>query len=202
MKSTSLSALLLLFRSASAFKISPIIQKYSLSTSSLSLHARNSESPETAAADFAVTPSIDNSPSNNATRRPVITFVTGNLLKLKEAQHILDSTCSVPFELVAYGQLDLDELQSDIPEKIAAAKCRLAAKAVGGPVMIDDTSLCFNALGGLPGPYIKWSYLENNLCGSFETSMMLSSLLHALQLSSNKSSSLAGSWIALGAVAW
>jgi inosine triphosphate pyrophosphatase len=86
----------------------------------------------------------------------VITFVTGNLLKLKEAQHILDSTCSVPFELVAYGELDLDELQSDIPEKIAAAKCRLAAKAVGWPVMIDDTSLCFNALGGLPGPYIKW----------------------------------------------
>merc|ERR1712166_1718580 len=32
----------------------------------------------------------------------------------------------------------------------------LAAKEVGGPVFVEDTSLCFNALGGLPGPYIKW----------------------------------------------
>ena len=38
-------------------------------------------------------------------------------------------------------------------------KCELAAKEVGGPVMVEDTSLCFNALGGLPGPYIKW-FLE------------------------------------------
>ena len=27
---------------------------------------------------------------------------------------------------------------------------------VGGAVMVEDTSLCFNACGGLPGPYIKW----------------------------------------------
>ena len=27
---------------------------------------------------------------------------------------------------------------------------------VNGPVMVEDTCLCFNALGGLPGPYIKW----------------------------------------------
>lgn len=22
--------------------------------------------------------------------------------------------------------------------------------------MVEDTSLCYNALGGMPGPYIKW----------------------------------------------
>ena len=27
---------------------------------------------------------------------------------------------------------------------------------IGGAVMVEDTSLCFNALNGLPGPYIKW----------------------------------------------
>ena len=32
----------------------------------------------------------------------------------------------------------------------------LAAQQVNGPVMVEDTSLCFNALKGLPGPYIKW----------------------------------------------
>ncbi|GAB0192809.1 inosine triphosphate pyrophosphatase [Grus japonensis] len=30
---------------------------------------------------------------------------------------------------------------------------------VRGPVIVEDTCLCFNALGGLPGPYIKW-FLE------------------------------------------
>lgn len=27
---------------------------------------------------------------------------------------------------------------------------------VGGPVIVEDTALCYDALGGLPGPYIKW----------------------------------------------
>ena len=27
-----------------------------------------------------------------------------------------------------------------------------------GPVIVEDTSLCFNALNGLPGPYVKWFY--------------------------------------------
>uniref|UniRef100_A0A8V0YFL3 XTP/dITP diphosphatase n=1 Tax=Gallus gallus TaxID=9031 RepID=A0A8V0YFL3_CHICK len=30
---------------------------------------------------------------------------------------------------------------------------------IRGPVIVEDTCLCFNALGGLPGPYIKW-FLE------------------------------------------
>lgn len=57
------------------------------------------------------------------------------------------------------------------PEDISREKCRIAAKLVGGAVMVEDTSLCFNALGGLPGPYIKW-FLEklgheglNNMLG-------------------------------------
>ena len=98
-----------------------------------------------------------------------ITFVTGNREKLKEAQSILNSECAVstklwflefvhhltshailcqlPFQLEPLKNIDLDELQSDVPEKIAAAKCRLAARLVGGPVIVDDTSLCFAALG-------------------------------------------------------
>ncbi len=31
-----------------------------------------------------------------------------------------------------------------------------AFKRVNQPVIVEDTSLCFNALKGLPGPYIKW----------------------------------------------
>lgn len=51
--------------------------------------------------------------------------------------------CSHPALRALYGQGE--------PEDVAAEKCRLAAAAVGGPVMCEDTSLCFNALGGLPG---------------------------------------------------
>ena len=36
-------------------------------------------------------------------------------------------------------------------EDISKDKCRIAAREVGGPVMVEDTSLCFNALQGLPG---------------------------------------------------
>lgn len=25
---------------------------------------------------------------------------------------------------------------------------------MGGPVLVEDTCLCFNALNGLPGPYV------------------------------------------------
>jgi inosine/xanthosine triphosphate pyrophosphatase family protein len=62
-----------------------------------------------------------------------------------------------PFPVVSRA-LDLPELQGE-PEEVAKAKCKLAAKEVGGAVMVEDVSLCFNALGGLPGVYIKW-FLE------------------------------------------
>ena len=46
-------------------------------------------------------------------------------------------------------------LQGD-PEYVAREKCRLAADIVKGAVMVEDSGLCFNALGGLPGIYVKW----------------------------------------------
>ncbi|KAH7949172.1 hypothetical protein HPB49_005727 [Dermacentor silvarum] len=41
-------------------------------------------------------------------------------------------------------------------DAVCRTKCEAAARLVGGPVLVEDTSLCFNALGGLPGPYVKW----------------------------------------------
>ena len=49
----------------------------------------------------------------------------------------------------------LDDIKGE-PDEISKEKCRLAVAAVKGPVMVEDTSLCFNAYNGLPGPYIKW----------------------------------------------
>jgi len=45
------------------------------------------------------------------------------------------------------------ELQGE-PEDISREKARLAAREIGGPVLVEDTCLCFNALKGLPGPYM------------------------------------------------
>lgn len=94
--------------------------------------------------------------------RPTLTFVTGNQKKLEEVQRILSSgkDDDFPFHLVNRN-VDLPELQGD-PLDIAREKCRLAAAALDGAVLTEDTSLCFSALGGLPGPYIKW-FLEK--CG-------------------------------------
>jgi inosine triphosphate pyrophosphatase len=89
--------------------------------------------------------------------KPSIIFVTGNKNKLKEVQAILGEYLTVESE-----QIDLPELQGETCEEIAIEKCKLAAleaaKSHGKPVPVicEDTSLGFNALKGLPGPYIKW----------------------------------------------
>lgn len=84
--------------------------------------------------------------------RAVVTFVTGNAKKLEEVRAILGSD-TLPVKIES-RKIDLPELQGE-PEQISMHKCQLAAEEVGGPVMVEDTNLCFNALGGLPGPYIK-----------------------------------------------
>eukprot|EP00968_Pinguiococcus_pyrenoidosus_P023236 scaffold3665_cov244-Pinguiococcus_pyrenoidosus.AAC.6 len=86
--------------------------------------------------------------------RKTITFVTGNAKKLEEVVHILGSEGELPFDLTN-RKVDLPELQGT-PEECAVEKCKLAAEEVQGPVMVEDTSLCFNALSALPGIYIKW----------------------------------------------
>ncbi|XP_026756001.2 inosine triphosphate pyrophosphatase [Galleria mellonella] len=84
-----------------------------------------------------------------------LTFVTGNVKKLEEVRAILGS--NFPLEIVNHN-LDLPELQGEIDE-VSIRKCQEAARRLKKPVIVEDTSLCFNALKGLPGPYIKW-FLE------------------------------------------
>ncbi|KAM9324778.1 inosine triphosphate pyrophosphatase [Gastrophryne carolinensis] len=81
-----------------------------------------------------------------------IVFVTGNAKKLEEVIQILGD--KFPCKLVA-KKIDLPEYQGE-PDEISIQKCKEAAAQIQGPVIVEDTCLCFNALGGLPGPYIKW----------------------------------------------
>lgn len=84
-----------------------------------------------------------------------ITFITGNAKKLEEVIKILGE--NFPHRMVS-RKIDLPELQGEI-EDICVSKCKEAAHIIQGPVIVEDTSLCFTALGRLPGPYVKW-FLE------------------------------------------
>ena len=52
--------------------------------------------------------------------------------------------------------VDLPEIQEVNTHGIAKEKALLGAQLAGGPCLVEDTSLKFHALGGMPGPYIKW----------------------------------------------
>lgn len=78
-----------------------------------------------------------------------VTFITGNQNKAD----YLARQLGMP---VKHQKVELDELQSTDLHVIVAHKLQQAHDAVGGPVIVEDVSLSFRALGDLPGPYIKW----------------------------------------------
>ena len=98
--------------------------------------------------------------NKKTTKKKVINFVSGNKNKLRELTDLFNEH----FKDIEIKQLDIDlpELQGN-PEDIVRGKLKLAiekSKNLEGPVLVEDTSLCFNAYGGLPGPYIKYFLKE------------------------------------------
>ncbi len=89
---------------------------------------------------------------------PHITFITGN-------QHKADYLARYLEFPIAHTKLDLDEIQSLDLKEIVEHKVRQAYSLIQRPVIVEDVSLEFEALGGLPGPFIRF-FLEQN---SFET---------------------------------
>jgi len=80
----------------------------------------------------------------------MIYFITGSKHKLAEAKAILGE------DKVEGLDIDLPEIQETDPHKIIAEKLEEARKHHGGEFIVEDSSLCLDALGGLPGPLIKW----------------------------------------------
>lgn len=78
------------------------------------------------------------------------TFVTGNLNKVKYLNEALG------FEL-AHTPLNLTEVQPEHndPREVMEYKVREAYQQLKVPVLVEDTSLTFNALTTLPGPLVK-----------------------------------------------
>lgn len=77
-----------------------------------------------------------------------IHFITGSTHKLAEMQAIIGD--------VEQLDMDLPEIQEIDAHKIIRAKLKEALKHKKEAFMIEDTSLYFDALKGLPGPLIKW----------------------------------------------
>lgn len=83
-------------------------------------------------------------------------FLTGNAGKLREVQALLPEAES--------WDVDLPEIQSADARPIIEAKLLAAAQMLPGRrLIVEDTSLYLDALGGLPGPLIKWFVAPKSL---------------------------------------
>ncbi len=82
-----------------------------------------------------------------------ITFISGNPGKVNLLKQYLDFP-------VVHTSIDLVEVQSLDLATIVEHKVKEAYRQVGWPVLVEDTSLRFYALGRLPGPLIKWFLTE------------------------------------------
>lgn len=94
-------------------------------------------------------------------KRLNIAFVTGNAMKQREINIILSNNAATSADgesLVNLRILDVDlpEIQEINTEAVAKNKAIQGAQLAGGACVVEDTSLEFNALGGMPGPFIKW----------------------------------------------
>jgi non-canonical purine NTP pyrophosphatase (RdgB/HAM1 family) len=78
-----------------------------------------------------------------------VTFVTENQHKAEYLSKMFD----IAFD---HQKLNLEELQTTNLAEIARHKANQAYDILKVPVLIDDVSLGFDALEGLPGPFIKF----------------------------------------------
>lgn len=78
-----------------------------------------------------------------------VTFITGNQSKADYLAKYLGHP-------IAHKKVDQDELQSLDLRTIVEHKARQAYAILGSPVLVEDVSLEFSALGRLPGAFIKF----------------------------------------------
>lgn len=86
--------------------------------------------------------------------RKEIIFATGNKGKVATLQHNLQSH-GIDVS-VMQAHIDLIEPQAASASEVAIVKARQAYEQLSQPVLVDDSSFHISALGGFPGPYIKY----------------------------------------------
>ena len=78
-----------------------------------------------------------------------ITFITGNQNKAE----LLAKSMNYP---IKHKKIELLEPQSLELKEITEHKVRQAYRELGTPLLVEDISFSLEALGKLPGPFIKW----------------------------------------------
>jgi len=76
-------------------------------------------------------------------------FITSNENKLRQARAILNRP------LNGRG-LEIPEIQSLQVKEVIVKKAEEAYRITGEPVLVEDTGLYINSLGGFPGALVKW----------------------------------------------
>lgn len=78
-----------------------------------------------------------------------VVFVTGNPEKAENfSKHIgLD---------IAHHSADVDEIQTLDAKELVAHKAKQAYAQLGRPVLVEDVTFTYDALGQLPGPFVKF----------------------------------------------
>lgn len=82
-----------------------------------------------------------------------ITFITSHAKKAEE----LSLHLNYP---IVHKSLDLTEIQSLDPITVATLKAKEAFRILKRPVLVEDFSMSFTAMGRLPGPLIRWFLSE------------------------------------------
>lgn len=84
-----------------------------------------------------------------------IVFVTGNPEKAANfAKHI-------GMEIV-HQPVELDEIQTLDADELVEHKARQAYEKIGHPVLVEDVSFVYEALGELPGPFVKFFIIADD----------------------------------------
>ena len=84
-----------------------------------------------------------------------VIFITGNQNKAEFLSKLLGME-------IDYHTLSLDEIQSTRPEEVVEHKVRQAYDILKRPVLVEDTCMGLDELGGLPGPFIKFFIEQDN----------------------------------------
>jgi non-canonical purine NTP pyrophosphatase (RdgB/HAM1 family) len=87
-----------------------------------------------------------------------ILFITNSPGKVEEAQAILGNQFKIKLH-----KFDLDEIQTINGKDVIRKKAREAYNLIKKPVIVEDTSLYFDAWNGLPGALVRW-FLDSVGC--------------------------------------
>ena len=119
-----------------------------------------------------------------------VTFITGNQAKADYLAKYLEHP-------VEHVKLELDEIQSLDLKEIVEHKVRQAYEKIKKPILVEDVGLYCEALGGLPGSFIKFfveGMPEVDFCALFDGKSRKATARCVSGMTALKSNCLRGTW--------